>query len=163
MCALIKNLPLSLSPLLFYHVKLICMFFFLSFVCFLSLVTPLFIELFWNNIYVSSKNEGADLMKTLQLFDFHCIPNCSGAFKVINWKIWEQALWITLICVMIRNLWLTMANHYIFLKKCLNCNNSYDTCRCVLCVKIECLLSIFQKKNRRENLKMSLQYYYINK
>ena len=32
------------------------------------------ILLFYNNIYVNSKNKGADLMKTVQLFYFHFIP-----------------------------------------------------------------------------------------
>ena len=38
------------------------------------MLTPLFIQLFCNNIYVSLKNEGTDLMKTVQLFYFHFIP-----------------------------------------------------------------------------------------
>ena len=37
--------------------------------------------------------------------------------------------------------------------QCLNYNNSYNICPCVKCVKIGCLLSSFQKKNRPENLK----------
>ena len=73
--------------------------------CFKPLSIPLFTQLFCSNIYASSKSEKADLMKTAQLFDFYFIPNCLKAFKVINWKLWEQVLWITLICVMLRNLW----------------------------------------------------------
>ena len=105
----------SLSALLSYYIRLFCMLFFF---CFKPLVTPLFIQLFCNNIYVSSNKEGADLIKTVQLFEFHFIPNYLKAFKVINWKIWEQILWMALICVMI---------------------------------------SLFQKKNRMENLKTLLQ------
>ena len=39
-----------------------------------------------------------------------------------------------------------MATYCIFLKKCqcLNCNNSYDICPCVKCVKIGCLLKQLQ-------------------
>ena len=40
---------------------------FFSFFYFKSLVKPLFIQLFCNNIKVSSKNKGEDLMKTVQL------------------------------------------------------------------------------------------------
>ena len=49
-----------------------------------------------------------------------------------------------------------MVTHCIFLKKyqCLNCNNSYNICRCVKYVKIGCLLSLFEKENRTENVKM---------
>ena len=128
------------------------------------MVTPLFIQLFYNNIYVSSKNEEADLMKTVQLLDFHFIPNCLKMFKVVNWKLWEQVLLMTLISVMIRSLWLIMVIYCIFLKKCqcLNCNNSYNICPCARCVKIGCLLSLFQKKNRTKNVKMLLQNNCIN-
>ena len=97
----------------FYHMKLFCMIFF-SF-CFKESVTPLFMQLFCNKINLSSKNEGADIIKTVQLFNFHFIQNFLRVFKVINWKLWEQALWMTVICV-IRNLWLIMATYCIFLK-----------------------------------------------
>ena len=57
---------------LFYQIRLFCMLF--SFFYFEPLVAPLFMQLFFSNIYVSSKNKGADLMKTAQLFYFHLIP-----------------------------------------------------------------------------------------
>ena len=45
-----------------------------------------------------------------------------------------------------------MATHCIFLKKCqcLDCSNSYSICPCVKCVKIGCLLSVFQKKKQNK-------------
>ena len=86
-CDLINYLPPSLSSLLFYHIKLISMLF---------------------SFYA--------LMKTIQLFDFHIIPNCSKAFKVISWKLWEQELWMILTCVTIINLWVILAIHCKFLK-----------------------------------------------
>ena len=57
-----------------------------------------------------------------------------------------------------------MSIHCIFLKtfQCLNCNSSYSTCPCLKCGKIGCLLSLFQKKNRTENVKMMLQNNCIN-
>ena len=69
-----------------------------------------------------------------------------------------------LICAMIRNLWLIVTTHCILKKKiqCLNCNNSYNICPRVKCVKIGCLLSLFQKKNKAKNLKMLLQNIYVN-
>ena len=105
------------------------------------MVTPLFTQLFCYNLYVSSKNEAADLMKTVQLF------NCLKAFKVLNQKFWEQALWMTLICVMIRNLWLIMGINCKFLKECkyLNCTNSYNICPCVKLVQIGC-----EKREQKE-------------
>ena len=51
-----------------------CFTSFFSFFYFKPMVTPLFIQLFCNNMYVSSKNEGVDLTKTVQLFYFHFIP-----------------------------------------------------------------------------------------
>ena len=57
---------------------------------------------------------------------------------------------MTLIYVMIRNLWLIMAIHRIFL----NCNNSY-ICPYVKCVKIGCLF-------QTENVTMLLQNNCIN-
>ena len=163
MCALINNLPLSLSPLLFYHVKLICMFFFFLLFFFSFIGYTIIYRIILKQHIRKLEERGSGSNENLTTFRFSLHSQLFRSLKVINWKVWEQALWITLICVMIRNLWLTMANHYIFFKKCLNCNNSYDICPCVLCVKIECLLSLFQKKNRRENLKMSLQHYYTNK
>ena len=59
------QLIIHLSFLLFYHIKLSACFF--SFFYFKPLVTPLFIELFWNKIQVSWKNGGDGLMKTVQL------------------------------------------------------------------------------------------------
>ena len=58
-----------------------------------------------------------------------------------------------------------MATKCILLKKChcLNCNNSYKICPYVKCVKIRCLLSSIQKKNRTENVKILLQNNCINK
>ena len=53
----------------------------------------------------------------------------------------------------------------LYIKKkiqCLNCNNSYNICPRVKCVKIGCLLSLFQKKNKAKNLKMLLQNIYVN-
>ena len=49
-------------------------------------------------------------------------------------------------------------------KKCqrLNCNNSYNIYPCVKCVKTGCLLNLFQKKYRIENLKILLQNNCIN-
>ena len=70
--------PLPISPCLLYHKKLFYMLFFFC----LKLLVTLFMQLFCNNIYVSTKNEGADLLKTVQFFDFHFIPNCLKAFKV---------------------------------------------------------------------------------
>ena len=46
--------------------------------------------------------------------------------------------------------------------QCLNCNNSCNICPYIRYVKIACLLSLFQKKNRTENVKMLLQSNYIN-
>ena len=63
----------SLFPL-FYFTILGCLQFFFSFIYFKPLVTPLFIQLFCNYIYVSLKNEEEDLMKTVQLFYNHFIP-----------------------------------------------------------------------------------------
>ena len=116
---------------------------FFSFFCFKPLDTLLFTQLFCNNIYVRSKNEGVDIMKTVQLFDFHFIPNCLKGFKVINWKLWKQILWMISICVKIRNLWLIMATYCIFfLKKiCVNCNYFAISVKRNKCVKIKCLLS----------------------
>ena len=76
--------------------------------------TLLFTQLFCNNIHVRSKNEGVDIMKTVQLFDFHFIPNCLKGFKVINWKLWKQILWMISICVKMRNLWLIMVTYCIY-------------------------------------------------
>ena len=70
-CALQLTIHPRLSSLLVYHIKVFCMLFFFSFKL---LVTPLFIQLFCNNIQVSLKYEGADLMKTVQLFEFHFFP-----------------------------------------------------------------------------------------
>ena len=89
-CTPVIHSPPFLSSLLFYHRKLFYML--VSFFCFKAFVTPLFTQLFCHNIYISSNNEGAGLMKTVQIFDFHFIPNCSIAFKVMNWKLWEQIL-----------------------------------------------------------------------
>ena len=71
---------------------------------------------------------------------------------------------MTLVCVMIRNLWLVMATHRIFFKmlQCLNCNNSYNICPCIKFVKIECFLSSFQNRSGRENDKILLQNNCIN-
>ena len=44
----------------------------------------------------------------------------------------------------------------------LNCNNSCNICPCIKSVKIECFLSLFQKKNRTENVKKFLQNTCIN-
>ena len=100
--------------------------------CFKPLSILLFTQLFCSNIYVSSKSERVDLMKTAQLFYFHFIPNYLKAFKIINWKLWEQVLWITLICVMIRNLLIIMATHCILLKK-----SMFELeLHCVKCVQI---------------------------
>ena len=57
-----------------------------------------------------------------------------------------------------------MINHCIFLKKCqcLNCNSFYSICPGVKCLKIGCSLSLFEKKNRTENVKMFLQNNSIN-
>ena len=57
---------------------------FFPFFCFKPLVTPLFLQLFYNNIYVSSKKKEVDLMKTVQLLDFHFIPNCLKAFLKVR-------------------------------------------------------------------------------
>ena len=89
-CTPVIHSPPFLSTLLFYHRKLFYML--VSFFRFKAFVTPLFTQLFCHNIYISSNNEGAGLMKTVQIFDFHFIPNCSIAFKVMNWKLWEQIL-----------------------------------------------------------------------
>ena len=48
------------------------LFFMFFFFYFKPLFAPLFIKLFYTNIY--SKNERADLMKTIWLFYFHFIP-----------------------------------------------------------------------------------------
>ena len=140
------------------------MLLFFSFLSFKPLVTLLFIQLFCNIMYVSSKIDGADLMKTEQFFDFHFIRNCLKAFKIINWKLFEQVLWMTLICVMKRNLWLLMTPHCILLKRfqCLNCGDPCNMCAYVKCEKTGCLLSLSQKTNRKENVKMLLQNDYIN-
>ena len=34
-------------------------------------------------------------------------------------------------------------------KKCLNCNNTYNICSTVKCVKIGCLLTLLQKKKHK--------------
>ena len=47
---------------------------------------------FATNIYVSSKNEGANLIKIVQPFDFHFILKCLKAFKVLTLKLSEQVL-----------------------------------------------------------------------
>ena len=114
MCALqLTILPTYLSSLILQYTA-VCFF------CFKPLVTLL------TAIDYSLINEVADLMKTVQLFNFHEIANCLKAFKFINWKLWEQVLWMTLTCVKIRHLWLIVATNRVFLKKCqyLNCNNS---------------------------------------
>ena len=64
--------PFSLLSL-FFHIKLFYILF--SFFCFKPSVTPLFKQLFCNNIYVAF------------LFLFH--SNCLKASKVKNWKLWE--------------------------------------------------------------------------
>ena len=46
--------------------------------------------------------------------------------------------------------------------QCLNCNNSCNICPYIKYVKIAFLLSLFQRKNRTENVKMLLQSNYIN-
>ena len=58
---------------------------------------------------------------------------------------------------MIRNVWLIMATHCLFL----SCNNSYNICPYVKFVKIG-FLFLFQKKKRTENVKMLLQNNCIN-
>ena len=70
-------IPLSLSSLLSLKAVLHAFFPFFSFK---PLVTPLILQLFCNNIYINSKNEGVEPMKTVQLFDFHFIPNCLKEF-----------------------------------------------------------------------------------
>ena len=55
---------------------------------------------------------------------------------------------------------------YLF-KRCqyLNCDNSYNICSRIKCMKIGCLSSLFSTKNRTENLKMFLQntrYFFIS-
>ena len=63
---------------------------------------------------------------------------------------------MTLIYVMIRNLWLIMATHRTFL----SCNSSYNIFSYVKCMKLD--ICFFQKKSRTENLKMLLQNNCIN-
>lgn len=114
MCVLqLTILPTYLSSLILQYTA-VCFF------CFKPLVTLL------TAIDYSLINEAGDLMKTVQLFNFHAIANCLKAFKFINRKLWEQVLWTTLTCVKIKHLWLIMATNCIFLKRCqyLNCNNS---------------------------------------
>ena len=54
----------------------------------LSYVLAIVYTIFWNNMYVSSKNEGTDLIEIVQLFDFYFISNClKGLNKVKNWKL----------------------------------------------------------------------------
>ena len=48
---------------------------------FKPLVTPLIIQFFFNNIYVGSKNEGANLMKAVQFFDFLFSNNVMNGLK----------------------------------------------------------------------------------
>ena len=62
---------------------------------------------------------------------------------------------MTLTYVMMRNLWLIMATHCIFL----NSNNSYNICPYVEHVKIRCL---FISKEKKTEQKMLLQNNCIN-
>ena len=59
--------PVNQSPLVTFILPYKAVFMLLFFFYFKPLVTPLFIQLFCNIIYVSSKNEEEDLMKTVQL------------------------------------------------------------------------------------------------
>ena len=59
--------------------------------------------------------------------------------------VFSCLLCMTLIYVMIGNLWLIMATHCLFL----NCNSSYNICPYVKCIKIGCLLISKEKQNRK--------------
>ena len=156
MCALRLTItPVSLLSFLLPYKYVLHAFF--SFFYFKPLVAPLFIQLFCDNIYVRSKNEETDLMKTVQLFHSHFIKTLrANTFEINSWKIlkasfWKShfllwydclpfsfLLWMTLIWVLIRHLCLFIAVHCIFLKKCqcLNCNNSYNIYPSAKCMKI---------------------------
>ena len=45
-----------------------------------NIIYTIILQLFWNKIYVTSKNDGVDLMKTVQFFDFHFISSCLKEF-----------------------------------------------------------------------------------
>ena len=126
MCVLQLTIPPSLSSLLFYHIKLFCLL--LPSFCFSYWLHQLFLQLFYNNICKPEKRaSGSDESHTAFQLSNH-FKLFKSDFMVINWKHWEQVLWMTLICVMIRNFWLIMTAHCTFLKKfhCLNCSNSYN-------------------------------------
>ena len=58
---------------------------------------------------------------------------------------------------MIRNLWLIITNDHVFKEIPIWTVTIFNLRPIVKCLKIGCLLSLFQKKNWKENVKMLLQ------
>ena len=82
----------------------------------------------------------------------------SHIFHLYDCLLFPCLLCMTLIYVMIRNLWLIMATQRIFLNR----NNSYNNRPHIKCMKIGCSFITKKEKSRTKNVKILLQNNYIN-